>query len=159
MSLYNHVANKGDLLDGPVPISVGATPDEQVAGHPAASRGWSASRVAMPTGADATMADVSDAAQVTDNHAESRFELQVGGHLAELSYRRNGNRLVLIHTEVPVMLEGRGIGGRLAAAAIDRAAREGMTVVPLCPFARGWLELHPDVASQAAIDWGDRPVT
>ena len=105
------------------------------------------------------MADVSDAAQVTDNHAESRFELQVGGHRAELSYRRNGNRLVLIHTEVPVRLEGRGIGGRLVTAAIDRAAREGMTVVPLCPFARGWLEHHPDVASQAAIDWGDGPAT
>jgi predicted GNAT family acetyltransferase len=105
------------------------------------------------------MADVSDAAQVTDNHAESRFELQVGGHRAELSYRRNGKRLVLIHTEVPVVLEGFGIGGRLVTAAIDRAVREGMTVVPLCPFARGWLRHHPDVVSQAAIDWGDGPVT
>jgi len=26
--------------------------------------------------------------------------------------------------------------------------------VPLCPFARGWLERHPEVASQATIDWG-----
>ncbi len=104
------------------------------------------------------MADVSDAAEVTDNHAESRFELQAGGRLAELMYRRNGNRLVLIHTEVPVGLEGRGIGSRLVAAAIDRAARERMTVVPLCPFARGWLERHPDAASRAAIDWGDGPV-
>jgi hypothetical protein len=26
--------------------------------------------------------------------------------------------------------------------------------VPLCPFARGWLERHPDVAARATVDWG-----
>jgi predicted GNAT family acetyltransferase len=97
---------------------------------------------------------VSNPPQVTDNRAASRFELDADGQLAELAYRRNGNRLVLIHTEVPAPLEGRGIGGALVRAAIDRAERDGMTVVPLCPFARGWLERHPDVASQATIDWG-----
>lgn len=96
---------------------------------------------------------MSDAPPVTDNQAESRFELWVDGRLAELPYRRNGKRLVLIHTEVPVELEGHGFGGALVAAAVDRAAREGMTVVPLCPFARGWLERHPDVAGRVAIDW------
>ncbi len=100
---------------------------------------------------------MSETPPVTDNQAESRFELWVGGRLAELPYRRNGNRLVLIHTEVPVELEGRGLGGALVMAAIDRAKREGMTVVPLCPFARGWLQRHPDTASQVAIDWGQGP--
>ena len=61
---------------------------------------------------------------------------------------------MLVHTEVPVELEGRGIGGRLVTAAVDRAAREGLTLVPLCPFARSWLERHPEVASKAVIDWG-----
>ena len=100
------------------------------------------------------MVSVSDAPQVTDNPAESRFELRDDGHLAELLYRLNGKRLVLIHTETPVELEGRGFGGRLVAAAVDRAAREGLTVVPLCPFARGWLERHADEAAKATIDWG-----
>jgi predicted GNAT family acetyltransferase len=84
------------------------------------------------------MVGVSDAQQVTDNQAESRFEL----------------RVELIHTEVPEELEGHGLGGALVTAAMDRAAREGMTVVPLCPFARGWLQRHPDIAGRAAIDWG-----
>ena len=97
---------------------------------------------------------MSDTPQVTDNQAEARFEVHADGHLAELLYRLNGKRLVLIHTEVPEQLEGHGIGGALVTAAIDRAARDGMTVVPLCPFARGWLERHPEVASQATIDWG-----
>jgi uncharacterized protein len=100
------------------------------------------------------MMHVSDALQVTDNQAESRFELDTDGHVAVLMYRRNGKRLVLIHTDVPAELEGRGIGGQLVVAAIDRAAREGLTIVPLCPFARSWLERHADEAARAAIDWG-----
>jgi predicted GNAT family acetyltransferase len=97
---------------------------------------------------------VSDSAEVIDNADASRFELRVDGWLAELVYRVRGGRLVLIHTEVPLELEGRGIGGRLVTAAVDRAAREGLTLVPLCPFARGWLERHPEAASRAVIDWG-----
>jgi predicted GNAT family acetyltransferase len=96
---------------------------------------------------------VNDSADVVDNTDASRFELPEDGWLAELIYHIRGDRLVLIHTEVPVELEGRGIGGRLVTAAIDRAVREGLTLVPLCPFARGWLERHPEAASRAVIDW------
>jgi uncharacterized protein len=97
---------------------------------------------------------VSDTQQVTDNQVETRFELKADSRLAVLLYRINGNRLVLLHTEVPAELEGRGLGGALVTAAVRRAAREGMTVVPLCPFARDWLQRHAEVARQAAIDWG-----
>jgi uncharacterized protein len=96
---------------------------------------------------------VSGPVEVVDNPDASRFEVRADGWLAELIYRRHGQRLVLIHTEVPPELEGRGIGGALVTAAIDVAAREGLTLVPLCPFARGWLERHPDAASRADVDW------
>jgi len=99
------------------------------------------------------MACVSDEYPVTDNQAESRFEIRSGAYLAELIYQRRGNRLVLIHTEVPEELERHGLGGRLVTAAVDRAAREDLTIVPFCPFARGWLERHPDVAGRVTIDW------
>jgi predicted GNAT family acetyltransferase len=102
---------------------------------------------------------VSDAPQITDNPERSRLEITADGHLADLRYRRNGNRLVIIHTGVPAELEGRGLGGRLVTAAVDRAARDGMIIVPLCPFARDWLQRHPDTASRAPIDWGNRPAT
>lgn len=100
------------------------------------------------------MVHVSDVRRVTNNEAAHRFELHADGRLAELDYRRNGRRLVLVHTGVPPELEGRGIGGELVSAAIGHAAREGMTLVPLCPFARDWLGRHADVAARATIDWG-----
>jgi predicted GNAT family acetyltransferase len=91
---------------------------------------------------------------VTRNEAASRFELRSGGHTAELVYRQHGSRLVLLHTGVPPELEGHGFGGRLVTAAVQYAAAAGLTVVPLCPFTRAWLERHPGLAGSAAIEWG-----
>jgi hypothetical protein len=87
----------------------------------------------------------------------SRFEITVDDQLADLTYRRRANRLVLIHAGVPESLGGRGIGGQLVQAAVDRAVREGLTIVPLCPFARTWLERHTDVTSSVTVDWGPPP--
>jgi predicted GNAT family acetyltransferase len=97
---------------------------------------------------------MTDAPHVTDNTDASRFELALDGQLAELTYRRRANRLVLVHTGVPDALGARGIGGQLVSAAVERAAAEGLTVVPLCAYARSWLERHPDTAAKVTIDWG-----
>ena len=97
---------------------------------------------------------MTQAPEVTDNRELSRFEIQIGDALALLAYRRRADRLVLVHTEVPEELGGRGLAGALTQAAIGTAAAEGLTVVPLCPFARSWLERHPDAAAKVSIDWG-----
>jgi len=90
---------------------------------------------------------------VTDNQDSSQLEIRAAGELAELIYRSRAGRLILMHTEVPESLSGRGLGGELVRGAISKAATEGMTVVPLCPFARSWLERHPDEAAKVPIDW------
>jgi uncharacterized protein len=90
---------------------------------------------------------------VVDNPTARRFELRVDGELAELVYRFDGDRMVLIHTEVPVSQEGKGLGGQLVRAAVDHAEVRGIILVPRCPFARGWLERHPDVATRVTIEW------
>ena len=68
-------------------------------------------------------------------------------------YRVKGDLLTIVHTEVPEPLNGRGLGGMLVAAAVDKAAANGLTVVPVCPFAAWWLRKHPDSAGCVAIDW------
>jgi predicted GNAT family acetyltransferase len=94
---------------------------------------------------------VSDEPQVIDNPSRSRFEIDIDGHVAELLYERHGDRLVLVQTEVPEELGGRGLGGRLVAAAVDAAEANGLTIVARCPYAKRWLETHPDVAGQVTI--------
>ena len=92
---------------------------------------------------------------VVDDIAGSRFVISEAGAEAEaeLLYVIEGDRMLLVHTEVPEAWGGRGIGGRLVRAALARAKANGLTVVPWCPFARRWLQEHPDEAAAVTIDW------
>jgi uncharacterized protein len=94
---------------------------------------------------------VNDTPQVVDDPARSRFKVEADGQVAELVYQLDGDRLVLVHTGVPAALEGRGIGSKLVAAAIAEAKRRDLTIVPLCPFVKGWLRRHPDAAATVPI--------
>jgi predicted GNAT family acetyltransferase len=98
---------------------------------------------------------MTQAPEVTDNRDQSRFEISIDGFEAELTYRIRAGRLVLVHTGVPDELGGRGVGGLLMQAALAKASAEGLTVVPLCPYARSWLERHRDAAAGIAIAWTD----
>jgi uncharacterized protein len=90
--------------------------------------------------------------EAVDDETNHRFVLE-GDHTARLEYRLNGRRLVLMHTEVPAALRDHGIAGRLVRAALTRAETEALTVVPLCPYARDWLEKHPEEARRVTVDW------
>lgn len=90
---------------------------------------------------------------IVDDVPNRRFVYRDGSDEAELVYRRSGRRFVITHTGVPEALGGRGLGGQLVARAVEQAGVEGLTVVPVCPFARQWLEQHPDTAAQLSIAW------
>jgi len=94
--------------------------------------------------------------EIVDDVDHHRLVVQVEGTEAELVYRRDGGKLVIVHTGVPEALGGHGVGGRLVAAALAMADDEGLTVVPWCPFARRWLREHPE-AAPASVDWHTLP--
>jgi predicted GNAT family acetyltransferase len=45
-----------------------------------------------------------------DNEARDRFELDVDGTIAFVTYRKSPGAITLVHTEVPPELGGRGVG-------------------------------------------------
>jgi predicted GNAT family acetyltransferase len=82
--------------------------------------------------------------EVRENEPAQRFEAWLGGELAGFSeYEPAEGRLVFVHTEVFPEYEGRGIGSRLAAEALDTTRARGLRVTPLCPFIRAWIRRHP----------------
>lgn len=88
---------------------------------------------------------MSDAAlTIVHNLAQSRFEAAVPAGLCHADYRRVGNTLHLVNTQVPRAVEGRGIGGELVQAALDYADANGLTVTPLCSFVRRYMHRHPE---------------
>jgi uncharacterized protein len=83
---------------------------------------------------------------VRDNTKLRRFELETDGHIAFSEYKRGDGVLTIMHTEVPKELEGRGIGSALIRGVLDTARTEGLKVKPVCPFAKSYVERHPEYA-------------
>jgi hypothetical protein len=83
---------------------------------------------------------------VRDNTKLHRFELETDGHISFSEYKRINGVLTILHTEVPKELGGRGIGSSLIRGVLDRARAQRLKVDPLCPFAKGYIERHPEYA-------------
>lgn len=81
---------------------------------------------------------------VKDNPAEGRFELSVGGHVAASYYKKTPGVITFIHTEVPQALGGQGIGTRLIRGALEAVRRDGLRVVPQCPFVAAFIRKNPE---------------
>ena len=86
---------------------------------------------------------------VTDNRAESRFELTCEGGPAFAAYQLDGDTITFTHTVVPEAAEGHGIGSTLIAGALVQARERGLKVVPQCAFVAAYLARHPDAADLA----------
>ena len=84
---------------------------------------------------------------------KSRYELRADERvIGEAVYRRpqDGNRIVMTHVEVEPSLNGRGYGSRLVEEALQDVSRQGLTVVPVCPFVSYYIEQHPEHKSLLA---------
>jgi hypothetical protein len=89
---------------------------------------------------------------VVHNAAASRFEVHVDGLLCRADYRTDGKVMRMIHTEVPVALEGRGIAAALVRAAFDHASAQGLKIAPHCSYVRVFMRRHPDTHALLAPD-------
>jgi NAD+ kinase len=93
-------------------------------------------QVGVPDGAEA---------RVVDDFEGQRYEIILGGEVAGvLHYRRHGDHVELMHTEVEQSFSGRGLAGRLASAALGDARARQTPVRVTCPFVAGYVERHPE---------------
>lgn len=81
---------------------------------------------------------------IHDNPARRRIEAHIDGRTSFIDYRILDDQIIYYHTEVPIELEGRGIGGKMARFALDLARTHGLKVVPRCSFVAGYLKRHPE---------------
>lgn len=78
-----------------------------------------------------------------DQGDRGRYHLLVDGEEAgEVDYRVIDGRRAFTHTGVRDAHEGQGLAGRLAERVLDDARADGVGVIPLCPYIRGWIERH-----------------
>jgi predicted GNAT family acetyltransferase len=80
---------------------------------------------------------------VRDNPDARRYEVSVDGEVAGFAqYRAQPGVLTFTHTEIDDRFEGEGLGSRLVSFALDDARAHDLTVIPICPFVRSYIQRH-----------------
>jgi predicted GNAT family acetyltransferase len=93
--------------------------------------------------------------KIENNQDAQRWEAHLDQHMAVAEYRRRGDTVFFIHTEVPRELEGRGVASTLVKAALDDARTQHLAVVPFCPFVAGYIRRHPEYKALVHPDYRD----
>jgi predicted GNAT family acetyltransferase len=89
--------------------------------------------------------------QIIDHPERGRFELPVeGGDVAIAAYELGPGTMAITHVVVPAHADGKGVGGKLAAHAIEVARQRGLKVIPACPFVASWFKRNPELAALLA---------
>jgi uncharacterized protein len=83
-------------------------------------------------------------ADVRDNKALSRFELDIEGDVAFANYRLTPSAVIITHTETPRALRGRGIASELVQGALALIRADGRKVIGACAFVVDYLRKHPE---------------
>jgi uncharacterized protein len=90
--------------------------------------------------------------EVVHNEQAHRFELDIDGLRALLTYRRFPDHILFMHTEVPAPFEGKGLAAKLARTAFDFARANHLRVVPVCPYVASFLRKHSEYQDLVSMD-------
>ncbi len=90
------------------------------------------------------MKDIYQELPLIDNKERHFFEMHVEGHVAFIHYKKTPAHVILIHTEVPEALEGRGIAGALVEKTLLYLEEQGLKIVPSCQYVQAFLKRHPE---------------
>jgi len=63
--------------------------------------------------------------------------------LGEMVISILSGKLTVYHTEVLAKVEGKGFAKKLLVAMVDYARKNGLKVIPLCPYVHAQFKRHP----------------
>ena len=89
-----------------------------------------------------------DDLRLVDAPDRQRYEIIAEGESEPVAFvdyaMRDRSTVLLMHTEVRLELEGKGIGTKTARLVVDHVRRTGLKAIVGCPFLTSWLRRHPD---------------
>jgi predicted GNAT family acetyltransferase len=78
------------------------------------------------------------------NESNHRFEMKVGEHTAFIEYKETPGKILLIHTEVPPPLEGKGAATAIIEKALNSIDQHNLKLKPFCPVVAAYIKRHPE---------------
>ncbi|GAB3907094.1 GNAT family N-acetyltransferase [Mucilaginibacter boryungensis] len=85
-----------------------------------------------------------EAIELINNQALHKFELVVDGTRAFIDYKQKDDKVFLIHTEVPQVLQGKGVAAALVEKTFRYMEAHHLRLVPLCTYVKHFLTIHPE---------------
>ena len=84
--------------------------------------------------------------QLKINDKKGLFYIDIQGkHEAIMTFVFAGDdKIIIDHTEVNPGNEGKGLGKKLVAKAVEYAREKGIKIIPLCPFAKKVFDKTPE---------------
>lgn len=81
------------------------------------------------------------------NEAENQFELQLDGGKAVVEYVLTGDKINLVHTEVPKEFAGKGIAAILVKKVLEYIKVKNWILTPSCSYVAKFVDNHPEYHS------------
>jgi predicted GNAT family acetyltransferase len=81
---------------------------------------------------------------LVNNEALHNFELIIDDARSFIDYKQKGDKVYLIHTEVPHEMEGKGIAPALVEKTFIYLEQHNLKIVPLCTYMVTYLKRHPE---------------
>jgi uncharacterized protein len=83
----------------------------------------------------------------SDNGLKGAFYIeQDGNRAAEMTYVWAGtDRIIIDHTDVGPALKGKNAGKQMVFKAVEFAREKGISIIPLCPFAKSVFDRVPEI--------------
>lgn len=86
-----------------------------------------------------------------DNADAGRFEIMVGDEVAGFAeYSVADGVATMPHTLIEKAFDDQGLGSRLARFSLDTIREQSLTVRPVCPFIKGYIDRHEEYADLLA---------
>jgi hypothetical protein len=78
-------------------------------------------------------------------HEGNKFLIRIGaGKYAYVEYHVDGGVTYIDSTFVPEEYRGQGLAEKLVKAAIEHAKQNKLKIVPICSYAKRYLDKHPE---------------
>ena len=79
-----------------------------------------------------------------DSAEAKQYEFHIDSLIPKVEYIKTQNKIFLTHTEVPIQIEGKGVGTSLVKQVLEDVEKQGLTLVPMCPFVALFVKRHPE---------------
>ena len=81
---------------------------------------------------------------LVNNEDGQSFELMVDSRRAFIDYKKRGETYLLVHTEVPEEMQGKGIAAALVEKTFNYLAEHNLKMIPYCAYIQAYVKKHPE---------------